>query len=67
MSDQVLIERMLLFLRGAHDDWTRLAEEAESVNNVEAEQRARSQEQHCRSEIARLTGDLAADAKRPPL
>ena len=65
MSDQALIERMLLFLRDAHDDWTRLAEEAESVNNVEAEQRARSQEQHCESEIARLAGDLAADAKLP--
>ena len=67
MSDQALIERMLLFLRDAHDDWTRLAEEAESVHDVEAEQRARSQEHHCQSEIARLTGDLTADTKRPSL
>lgn len=63
MPEHALIKNMLVFLRNAKDEWTRLAEEAEAVKKRDAAQRARHQEAHCELEIARLIECLPADER----
>ena len=55
MPDKALVAKMLVFLRDARNNWTRLAEEAD---NERAAQRARAQAEHCQHEIERLLADF---------
>jgi len=58
MPDRILIKKMVLFLRDARDEWTRLADESESLGKADDSQRALNQQRHCEREIARLLADL---------
>ena len=63
MPDRALVERTLLFLRDARNDWLKLAEAADAQGNAKAAKRARDQAAECDKEIARLLvvlGDIDA-------
>ena len=63
MPDRILIKKMVVFLRDARDEWTRLADESESLEKVDDAQRARNQQGHCEREIVRLLADLPEDER----
>lgn len=63
MPDRALIKKMVVFLRDAKDEWTRLAVEAESAEKRDAALSARDHEAHCDHEITRLLADLPEDER----